>query len=195
MSKNSRQAYAVGELSGMKASAESWGTGRAVARIPRVRGGGTHRSGQGAFGNMCRGGRMFAPTKTWRRWHRKVNVKQRRYAIVSAIAASGIPGLVMAKGHRIEETPECPLVLSDKVEECKKTKEAVRILRKTSAWKDIEKVYSTKRFRAGKGKLRNRRRIMKRGPLVVYNKDNGITRAFRNIPGKVLLDLKLFYLL
>ena len=34
------------------------GTGRAVARIPRVRGGGTHRSGQGAFGNMCRGGRL-----------------------------------------------------------------------------------------------------------------------------------------
>jgi len=132
---------------------------------------------------------MFAPTKTWRRWHRKVNVKQRRYAIVSAIAASGIPGLVMAKGHRIEETPECPLVLSDKVEECKKTKEAVRILRKTSAWKDIEKVYSTKRFRAGKGKLRNRRRIMKRGPLVVYNKDNGITRAFRNIPGVTLLNV------
>ncbi len=33
------------------------GTGRAVARIPRVRGGGTHRSGQAAFGNMCRGGR------------------------------------------------------------------------------------------------------------------------------------------
>jgi large subunit ribosomal protein L4e len=132
---------------------------------------------------------MFAPTKTWRRWHRKVNVKQRRYAIVSAIAATGVPGLVMAKGHRIEETPECPLVLSDKVEECKKTKEAVRILRKTSAWKDIEKVYATKRFRAGKGKLRNRRRVMKRGPLVVYNKDNGICRAFRNIPGVTLLNV------
>ena len=35
------------------------GTGRAVARIPRVRGGGTHRSGQAAFGNMCRGGRYI----------------------------------------------------------------------------------------------------------------------------------------
>lgn len=56
----------------------------------RVRGGGTHRSGQGAFGNMCRGGRMFAPTKPWRRWHRKINVNQRRYALVSAIAASGV---------------------------------------------------------------------------------------------------------
>lgn len=124
----------------MKASAESWGTGRAVARIPRVRGGGTHRSGQGAFGNMCRGGRMFAPTKTWRRWHRKVNIKQRRYAIVSAIAASGIPALVLAKGHKIEETPEVPLVLSDKVEEIKKTKEAVKLLKKLKAWNDIEKV-------------------------------------------------------
>merc|ERR1712096_392572 len=65
------------------------------ARIPRVRGGGTHRSGQGAFGNMCRGGRMFAPTKTWRRWHRKVNTAQKRYAICSAIAATGVPAPVI----------------------------------------------------------------------------------------------------
>lgn len=69
-----------------------------MARIPRVSGGGTNRSGQGAFGNMCRHGRMFAPTKTWRRWHRRINVNQRRYAICSAIAATGIPALVMAKG-------------------------------------------------------------------------------------------------
>ena len=84
---------------GHQTSAESWGTGRAVARIPRVRGGGTHRSGQGAYGNMCRGGRMFAPTKIWRRWHRKINVNQKRYALCSAIAASGIPSLVMSKGN------------------------------------------------------------------------------------------------
>ena len=85
-------------FAGHQTSAESWGTGRAVARIPRVRGGGTHRSGQGAFGNMCRGGRMFAPTKTWRRWHRRINVNQKRYAMCSAIAATGIPALVMSKG-------------------------------------------------------------------------------------------------
>ena len=85
-------------LIGHQTSAESWGTGRAVARIPRVRGGGTHRSGQGAFGNMCRGGRMFAPTKIWRRWHRHINVSQKRYAICSAIASTGIPSIVMSKG-------------------------------------------------------------------------------------------------
>lgn len=52
MSKNKRQPYAVSRKAGHQTSAESWGTGRAVARIPRVRGGGTHRSGQAAFGNV-----------------------------------------------------------------------------------------------------------------------------------------------
>merc|ERR1712203_1356719 len=37
--------------------------------------------------------------------------------------------------------------------------------------------------RAGKGKLRNRRHVQKLGPLVVYDQDQGITKAFRNIPG------------
>lgn len=56
MNKNKRQAYAVNIRAGKQVVASSWGTGRAVARIPRVGGGGTSRSGQGAFGNMCRGG-------------------------------------------------------------------------------------------------------------------------------------------
>lgn len=127
-------------LLGHQTSAESWGTGRAVARIPRVRGGGTHRSGQGAFGNMCRGGRMFAPTKTFRRWHRKVNVNQRRYALVSAIAASGVPALVQSKGHIIDGVSEFPLVVSDDVQKLQKTKQAVVFLRRTKIWADIQKV-------------------------------------------------------
>merc|ERR1719245_513205 len=189
VAKNRRQPYCVNRFAGEQTSAESWGTGRAVARIPRVRGGGTHRSGQAAFGNMCRGGRMYAPTKTWRRWHRRCNITQRRYAVCSALAASALPALVMAKGHKIENVPEIPLVVSDKVEEIKKTKEAVTILKKLKAWSDIEKVYNSKRFRAGKGKMRNRRRIQRRGPLVIYNQDNGITRAFRNIPGVTLISV------
>lgn len=125
---------------GHQTSAESWGTGRAVARIPRVRGGGTHRSGQGAFGNMCRGGRMFAPTKVYRRWHRRVNVAQRRYALVSALAASGVPALIQARGHAIDQLAEIPLVLTDKIESLTKTKEAVSLLKRVSLWDDIEKV-------------------------------------------------------
>lgn len=87
-------------------------------------------------------------------------------------------------GHSIETVPEIPLVLSDKIQDVKKTKEAVAILRKVGAWSDILKVYASKHTRAGKGKMRNRRTVMKRGPVIIYDKDNGLKKAFRNIPGK-----------
>jgi len=181
--KNARMAHGVSPKAGHQTSAESWGTGRAVARIPRVRGGGTHRSGQGAFGNMCRGGHMFGAKKTWERIHRKVNIREKRYAVVSAIAASGSPAIVMAKGHQINRVKEIPLVVDDKIETLKKTKEAVALLKKAGAWPDVVRVYKSKHQRAGKGKLRNRRMVQKRSALVIYNKNEGVTLAFRNIPG------------
>merc|ERR1711929_54454 len=112
MAKNKRQPYAVSEKAGEQTSAESWGTGRAVARIPRVSGGGTHRAGQAAFGNQCRSGRMFAPTKVWRKWHQKINLGQKRFATASAIAASSSAALLMARGLRVSTVPEVPLVVS-----------------------------------------------------------------------------------
>merc|ERR1711896_83500 len=115
LSKNSRQAHGVDPKAGMKHSAESWGTGRAVARIPRVAGSGTHRSGQAAFGNMCRKGRMAHPLQTWRRWHRKVNLTQRRHALASALAATACPPLVMARSHRVLGLSQLPLILDDAV--------------------------------------------------------------------------------
>ncbi|CAH2083459.1 unnamed protein product [Euphydryas editha] len=195
MSKNARQPYCVSKAAGHQTSAESWGTGRAVARIPRVRGGGTHRSGQGAFGNMCRGGRMFAPTKPWRRWHRRVNLRQRRAAAAAAVAAAGVPALVQARGHIIEKVPEMPLVVSDKVQEITKTKQAVIFLRRIKAWSDVLKVYKSQRLRAGVGKMRNRRRLQRKGPLIIYHKDQGLTKAFRNIPGVEMLSVNKLNLL
>lgn len=121
----------------MKHSAESWGTGRAVARIPRISGSGTHRSGQGAFGNQCRKGRMFAPLKTWRRWHRRVNIKHKRHAVVSAIAAAGVAPLVMARGHNIQNVPQVPMVVDNSVENIEKTKEAVAFLKRIGAYTDV----------------------------------------------------------
>merc|ERR1712042_57931 len=152
IAKNKRQPYCVSEPAGHQTSAESWGTGRAVARIPRVRGGGTHRSGQAAFGNMCRGGRMFAPTKTWRRWHRPINQKQRRYALCSALAASSIPALLMARGHKIDQVPEVPVVCTNAIESLTKTKAAVALLKQLNAYDDVEKCQNSKQIRAGRVK-------------------------------------------
>uniref|UniRef100_H2YDJ0 Large ribosomal subunit protein uL4 C-terminal domain-containing protein n=1 Tax=Ciona savignyi TaxID=51511 RepID=H2YDJ0_CIOSA len=190
ISKNHRQPYAVNRFAGEQTSAESWGTGRAVARIPRGVVVPIARDKQRSV-NMCRGGRMYAPTKTWRRWHRRCNINQRRFAVCSALAASALPALVMSKGkcHKIDQTPEIPLVVEDKVQQFKKTKEAVVLLKKLKAWDDIKKVMKSRRIRAGKGKLRNRRHTMKRGPCVIYDQDEGITKAFRNIPGITLISV------
>jgi len=183
VAKNSRQPYAVSRRAGHRATAESWGTGRAVSRIPRVGGGGTHRSGEGAYGNMCKGGRMFAPTKVFRRWNRAVNKNLRRYAVTSSVVASAIPALVMARGHKIEKVSELPLVVSDKVQGLTKTKDAVKVLKALKAFDDVTKVKDTIHVRAGVGKMRNRRYVQRKGPLVVLSKNEGGWRAFRNIPG------------
>jgi len=185
MRMNRRQPYAVSRFAGHQTSAESWGTGRAVARIPRVPGGGTHRAGQAAFGNMCRGGRMFAPTKTWRRWHRKVNMTEKRHAYASALAASALPALVMARGHKVDQISEIPLVIDNKaVDSIDKTSQAIAFLKSIGAYDDVEKVKDTIKLRAGKGKMRNRRWLHKRGPLIIMNKTGTpLSRALRNLPG------------
>jgi len=84
---------------------------------------------------------MFAPTKTWRRWHRRVNLNQRRYAVASAVAASAVPSLVLARGHRIDRVPEIPLVVDNKlIDAVDKTKKAVKLLKQVAALRDVEKV-------------------------------------------------------
>lgn len=188
--KNRRQPYAVYAGAGHQHSAESWGTGRAVSRIPRVSGGGTSRAGQGAFGNMCRSGRMFSPTKTWRKWHAATNLNMRRFAAVSAIAASSVPSLVEARGHHIHNVPELPLVVDNRIEKFQTTKAAVTLLKKIGAYDDVEKVKASRVIRAGKGKMRNRRYVQSVGPLVVYKKNDGIVQAFRNLPGVDLVRVE-----
>jgi len=189
MAKNARQAYAVSEGAGHQTPAVSWGTGRAVSRIPRVPGGGTSRSGQGAFGNMCRGGRMFGPTKIWRRWHRKISVNQRRYAVSSALAATAVPALVAARGHRIDNVPELPLVIADSLNGVSKTKDAKAVLKRIGANDDTDKARDSKKVRRGVGKMRNRRYSQRRGPLIVYDVSEGLDKGFRNLPGVELTNV------
>lgn len=86
-------------------------------------------------------------------------------------------------GHIIDGISELPLVVSDDIQKFQKTKQAVTFLRRSKVWADVQKVYKSQRLRAGRGKMRNRRRVQRRGPLIIYDRDEGLRRAFRNIPG------------
>jgi len=92
--------------------------------------------------------------------------------------------LVLARGHRIEQVPEIPLVVSNEtIVDIEKTSIAEKLLKTLNAFADVEKVKNSKKIRAGKGKARNRRRILRRGPLILYDQKSPLLRAFRNLPG------------
>ena len=141
---------------------------------------------------------MFAPTKVWRKWHQKINLGQKRFATASAIAASSSAALLLARGHQVSAVSEVPLVISSAAfadSGLKKTSAAVKLLEAVGAGPDLAKVKNSRKLRAGKGKLRNRRHQQRRGPLVVYNEDKGIVKAFRNLPGVEIVNVRRLNLL
>jgi len=146
---------------------------------------------------------MFAPNKIWRRWHVKISKGQRRYATVSALAASAVAPLVMARGHRVEKIREVPLVVADvELDGVAKTKEAIKLLKTLGAYEDVQRVVDSKHKRPGHGKARNRRYVQKKGPLIIHNRNAQadkaapqLVTAFRNIPGVELCHVSRLNLL
>ncbi|KAF7061505.1 hypothetical protein CFC21_068195 [Triticum aestivum] len=58
------------------------------------------------------------------------------------------------------------------------------VLKQLGAYADAEKAKLSVGIRPGKGKMRNRRYINRKGPLIVYGTEGSkIVKAFRNLPG------------
>jgi large subunit ribosomal protein L4e len=89
----------------------------------------------------------------------------------------------MARGHRIDDISELPLVVSDSAQSINKTKQALELLEGLGCGNELSKVAASKKLRPGKGKMRDRKYTMRKGPLVIYAEDSGIARALRNLPG------------
>ncbi|KAG7593929.1 Ribosomal protein L4 domain superfamily [Arabidopsis thaliana x Arabidopsis arenosa] len=78
---------------------------------------------------------------------------------------------------------EFPLVVSDSIESVEETSEAIKVLKRIGDFADAEKAKDSVGVRYGKGKMRNRRYISRKGPLIVYGTKGSLVEAFRNIPG------------
>ena len=71
----------------------------------------------------------------------------------------------------------------------KKTSEVENSLQKLGLKEEIQKSKNRK-IRAGKGTMRGRKYINRRGPLVVVAKDVDVSKAARNVPGVDLVEVK-----
>ncbi len=166
-------------MAGKRTTAESRGVGLGLSRVPRLKG----PRGRAAFAPGTVGGRDAHPPISSKRSVRKISKKEKRLALLSAIAATASKKLVSGRGHRIEDVPQIPPIVTRQLENTRKTSEVEETLINLGMLSDIYRVKESKRLRAGKGKMRGRKTKQAVGPLIVVAEDGGILRAARNIPG------------
>ncbi|HEC95470.1 MAG TPA: 50S ribosomal protein L4, partial [Euryarchaeota archaeon] len=179
------QPYGTYVEAGKRTSAESPGKNRGISRVPRMKSG----PRRVAFVTSAVGGRKAFPPKVEKKYKEKINKKERRFAIASAIAFTSDKDVVLARGHKIDNVKELPLVVEDEFEKIKKTSETREIFKKLGIWDDILRA-KKKKIRAGKGKMRGRKYKRKKGPLIVVSKNLGIFYGARNHPGVDVVQVR-----
>jgi large subunit ribosomal protein L4e len=166
-------------MAGKKTSAESRGTGLGIARVPRVKGGG----GRAALAPSTVGGRQPHPPRPEKKILKRIPKKEARLALLSAVAATASKSVITSRGHRIEDIPEIPLIVTDSIEELTKTAELEAALTNLGVLSDLYRVKDSRKIRAGKGKRRGRKMKQAVGPLIVVAENRGIFNAAGNLPG------------
>jgi large subunit ribosomal protein L4e len=169
-------------MAGKRTTAESFGVGRGISRVPRVGGHGP-LSGTAAFAPGTVGGRQNFPPVTFKRIAKLMNRKERRVALDSAIAATGSKDLVQKRGHKFDGDTELPLVVTDDVEKFARSSAAKTFLSAIGVWDDIERVKKSKR-------IRGKNRTHSVGPLIVVGEYQGAQKAFENFEGVDVVRVK-----
>jgi len=173
---NRKQDYGADEYAGMRTSAESFGSGRGMAHVPRS-------NGQGARVPQAVGGRKAHPPKAEKNQGEDVNTKERKQAFRSALAATVDAERVAERGHEFDEDLALPVVVADDFEELLKTKEVVSFLEGLGAHADVERADEGRSIRAGRGTTRGRKYKQPKSILFVTSSEAGPSKAARNLAG------------
>ena len=186
-----RQPYGLNPLAGLRSSAHYHGRRRIrwsmmereMARMPRIHGKTTpFLTYRARKVPQAVKGRVAHPPKVEKIFEQKINKKERQKAIRSAVAATSNKDLVAKRGHKIGDVKELPIVVEDKIQSVKKTKEIREILKRIGLSKELERI-KKKKVRAGRGKARGRKYKKKIGPLIIITEDKGISKAVKNLTG------------
>jgi large subunit ribosomal protein L4e len=127
---------AAGEM----VSAESRNTGLGIARLARARGEGFPR--------------VAHPPESWKITYKKINYKEKKLGLCSAIAATSQKDLVQRRGHKIAIGTKLPLVVSNDIESISKTKELKNLLIRLGLGEDIVRAASVRKARSGTARRR-----------------------------------------
>jgi len=178
------QPYGRDPMAGERTTAETGNppTGRGVSRIPRVKGAGSGRSGQAGGVASTVKGRLPHPPRSEKVIYRKINVKERKLALNTAIAFTADATAVAWRGHKTGKL-KFPVVVSDDLEALEKTAAVEALLADLGLTDELRRIYGGVKRRSGTARMRGRTTRKKVGPLIVVSNDRGVGKAAASIPG------------
>ncbi len=157
-------------------------TGHGQSRIARMRGGGGGRQGQAGGVASIRGGRQAHPPISTKIIYKKLNKKENRLALCSAIAATTSKFLVALRGHKIDKVKFFPIIVSNEIEAVTKAYEINKILINLNLIDDVLRL-RLRKSRTGKSASRGRRTKTGRSVLFVTKNSKDLSMACGSIPG------------
>lgn len=157
-------------------------TGRGVSRIAKMRGGGGGRQGQAGGVASVRGGRQAHPPNVAKVIWKRLNKKENRLALCSAIAGTAIGEAVKSRGHVTGNLETFPVVMRNDIESVRTTKDLISVLESLDLYGDVQRLES-RRNRTGKSALRGRGKKVGKSVLFVVSDDAILRKACGSIPG------------
>ncbi|MBI4016251.1 MAG: 50S ribosomal protein L4 [Candidatus Aenigmarchaeota archaeon] len=185
-----RQPYGADPRAGAKTAAKlsrrrrkyKTAYGHGISRSPRkiMSRNGERMNWRGAFAPNTVGGRMAFAPNACKNWYQKINDKERKVAVRSAMAAVMQKELVLLHGHKLP--PVYPFLISNEFESLDKSSKVVEAFEKLGLANELERC-SERKIRSGKGKNRGRPYVHKVGPLLVVSGHCKLITSARNIQG------------
>jgi len=176
---NKRQPYGPGARAGMRHSVSTWGKGRGVSRVQRVKDG---RKATESPNNVT--GRRAHPPLPEKIWDQKVNKKELKLARYSALAATANADCVRERGHQFDDSVSFPIVIEDEFQNIANTSEINVIFDSIGIGYDVERAKEGRKIRAGRGKMRNRKyRTPVSVLIVVADREALVFKGASNLPG------------
>ncbi len=195
---NQRQPYGAKPDAGLRQHAKlsrrrrDWRTsyGIGISRVPRkiMSRRGTRFGWMAAAAPCTVKGRRAHPPKASKVWEQKINRKERRKAIRSAMAATLLRELVKQRGHLPPDA--YPFALDDQFEQLSKSKDVHQALTTMGLTAELERA-AQKNVRAGKGKSRGRPYKRRKGPLLVVSGDCPLLKGAQGIPGVDVVSIEM----
>jgi large subunit ribosomal protein L4e len=157
-------------------------TGQGVSRVARAKGGGGGRQGQGAEVASTRGGRQAHPPIVAKVIYKKLNKKENKLALCSAIAATASKELVELRGRKIQGIETFPIIISDDIESISKANDILKILDSLKLIQDVTRL-ETRKSRSGQSRLRGRSKKVGKSVLFVTKDASNLSKAIGSLPG------------